>query len=549
MPAKSSTASTSSQTETSSTKTSNGSENIQQDAGPSTSPTPVPIPKAKLFALSRFKSTMSSNFRSRSSDKTSFPRSSWDLANFKAPDAGSGASEWSHDVEEYKRELEKWKKDMKAPVSTAEVQTELAGSASASTSAVDGQGSSSTIAKGKRKASTSGDDNAGEALADDAPEPQTLAMKIKSLIDEKFLFGPSTPTRRSSQSQSAPPSPNPSSSAPSNGSVFSDIDGKLAQYLSSDAIMNGAVGKGIERGRESVWAMLDKMGYGGKNKGKATDQEAEPEEGGIMICTPLQPEGNMDLPEIAESDIVSEYRSTSSRSRKVVSSVSTQTDEQATTSSSTSTSTPVESAQTPTSPPKGTRVFYPSATKISIEVTWWGYRLYLPPPVMAQLSNAHVAAAKRGAMLTAALKWVLDQVPMMMVPPQFQAGMLMLRRVSPFLGYVGAFIVWSWDKVQTTDTGNGVVLTATWLLPIAILPAAWDFEVHGAPKEVGSGEEEVRADELSASTVKVDMAVQTESPPPVKREGSKLGSLFPSKTKRSKSSQSGSKLKQVHPRG
>jgi hypothetical protein len=239
----------------------------------------------------------------------------------------------------------------------------------------------------------------------------------------------------------------------------------------------------------------------------------------------------------------SSYYSPPTRSRKMTTSVSTQTDEQATSSAS----APVPASEPE---PKVTRVFYPSATKISIQVTWWGYRLYLPPPIMAQLSGAHIAAARRGAMLTAALKWVLDQVPMMMVPPQFQAGMMMLRRVSPFLGYVGAFIAWSWERVQTNDSGNGVVLTATWLLPIAILPAAWDFEVHGRPKEPGSIEEQIRADEmnLGVSTVKVDTAVQTDSPPPVKRESSKLGSLFPSKTRRSKSSGGGSKSKRV-PRG
>jgi hypothetical protein len=295
---KASTASSSSQTETSPFIPVNGSDTVQRNAGSSKPPV---IPRAKLFALSRFKSTMGSNFRSSSSDKASFPPSSWDLSNFNAPNAGSGASEWSNDVEKYKKELERWKRDMKAPVSTAEVQKESA--------AIGGQGSTSALAKGKMKDSASSVDDVGEEGSPNepsVPEPQTLAMKIKSLIDEKFSFGATTPTRRSSQS--APTTPNPDSSAPSS-SVFSEIDGKLAQYLSSDAIMNGAVGKGFERGRESIWTMLDKLGYGGKDKGKgkAPEQVPEPEEEGIMICTPLQPEGNLDL-EIAESDIVSEYR-------------------------------------------------------------------------------------------------------------------------------------------------------------------------------------------------------------------------------------------------
>jgi hypothetical protein len=28
-----------------------------------------------------------------------------------------------------------------------------------------------------------------------------------------------------------------------------------------------------------------------------------------------------------------------------------------------------------------------------------------------------------------------------------------------------------------------VVLTATWLVPVALVPSAWDFEQHGRPRE------------------------------------------------------------------
>ena len=36
----------------------------------------------------------------------------------------------------------------------------------------------------------------------------------------------------------------------------------------------------------------------------------------------------------------------------------------------------------------------------------------------------------------------------------------------------------------TVTAGKGVVLTATWLLPIALIPATWDYELHGYPKEL-----------------------------------------------------------------
>lgn len=61
---------------------------------------------------------------------------------------------------------------------------------------------------------------------------------------------------------------------------------------------------------------------------------------------------------------------------------------------------------------------------------------------------------------------------------------MMLKRMTPFLGYIGAFVAWSWGRVQAKDQGQGVVLTATWLLPIAILPATWDYQVHGRPRDI-----------------------------------------------------------------
>ncbi|KAE9409265.1 hypothetical protein BT96DRAFT_801544, partial [Gymnopus androsaceus JB14] len=285
-----------------------------------------------------------------------------------------------------------------------------------------------------------------------------------------------TPTGTRSTNPSAPGTPHAGST--SSSSIFGGLDATLARLLSSEAIMNGEVGKGLEKGRESVWTMLDKLGAMAgasgngvtvdKGKGKATDQNQTDEhpgheEEGIMMYTPLQPTKDLE-PEIADSEL--EYADDD----EPVAAPSTETPQ-----SKPVESTPVaEKKPAPKSAPKPKRVFYPSSTQLSLEVTWWGYRLFLPPPVIAQLSSTHIAAAKRGAMITAALKWLVDQVPIMVVPPQLRPGLMMLKRMTPFLGYIGAFVAWSWGRVQAKDQGQGVVLTATWLLPIAILPATWD---------------------------------------------------------------------------
>ncbi|KAJ3830263.1 hypothetical protein EV361DRAFT_786788 [Lentinula raphanica] len=324
----------------------------------------------------------------------------------------------------------------------------------------------------------------GPVADQDSPDTRTLAMKIKALIDEKFTFAgkksqsaPATPgPATTTPAESSPPTPVQSCNAhpsvpatppagetsnPISSSVFGGLDATLAKFLSSEAIMNGEVGKGFDKGRESVWAMLDKLGAMAdvQPPGDTSTSEVQGiEEDGIMMCTPLQP--TQELPEIAESEL--EYPNSNSPP------------------------TPVTSKSEPLRPAtrsKTKRTFYPSPTKLSLQVTWWGYRLFLPPPIIAQLSSAHIAAAKRGAMITAALTWLIDQIPLMVIPPQMRASVMMLKRISPYLGYVGAFVAWSWGRVQAKDQGNGVVLTATWLLPIAILPAAWDFEVHGRPRE------------------------------------------------------------------
>lgn len=63
------------------------------------------------------------------------------------------------------------------------------------------------------------------------------------------------------------------------------------------------------------------------------------------------------------------------------------------------------------------------------------------------------------------------------------------------MGYVGGFIAWSWNTIQGFDKGTlyltasspwhglrfpllkgqGVTLSATWLLPIALIPGTWSY--------------------------------------------------------------------------
>jgi len=79
---------------------------------------------------------------------------------------------------------------------------------------------------------------------------------------------------------------------------------------------------------------------------------------------------------------------------------------------------------------------------------------YLPPPVLDALNNKQLEAAKRAAMITAALKWLLDHLPITLMPPQLRPAMTVLRRLVPYLGYIGGFIAWSWSAVKVFDKGT-----------------------------------------------------------------------------------------------
>ncbi|KAI0347665.1 hypothetical protein BDW22DRAFT_1423948 [Trametopsis cervina] len=123
---------------------------------------------------------------------------------------------------------------------------------------------------------------------------------------------------------------------------------------------------------------------------------------------------------------------------------------------------------------KQRRVWVPSPDKISVQVMWWGYRIYLPPPVLEALDSSQLETAKRAALLTTALKYALDRVPLAIVPPPAQPAMRLCKAFTPYVGYVGSFVAWSWAAVKGFDKGHGVTLSATWLLSIAVVPGTWE---------------------------------------------------------------------------
>lgn len=140
------------------------------------------------------------------------------------------------------------------------------------------------------------------------------------------------------------------------------------------------------------------------------------------------------------------------------------------------TSTPANSdASTPTMPADGgaKRVWVPSSTKVSLHASWWGYNLYLPQPVLDSLDGDVDEAEKIANLINKCLNYILNNVPAGL-PASFAAVVTILKAIAPTTGYISTFIGWSWDTIKGFNKGQGVVLSATWILPVALIPRAWD---------------------------------------------------------------------------
>jgi len=285
-----------------------------------------------------------------------------------------------------------------------------------------------------------------EPPAVEQPEPFSFANKLRALIEALPLPGAST-IGSSFSAQFNPKSDTDHVQDPSTSPVPPGMDPGLLRMLSSEDVMNGdqgtSSGKHIKE-NPSVWSILAGLKLSGGKEGASpsTPSIVEEEENGLMMYAPLEPKSDSQL-QLASSETMLEY-----------------VDDSGNTVPQTGTAQPSKNAPVPS--PEGTHivekhVWVPSTTDLSLLTTWWGYRLYLPPPVMTKLNSSSLKATARAAMITAALKWLLDKVPILLVPPQLRPAMKMLKTLTPLASYVGVFIAWSWDRVRTLDKGISIL--------------------------------------------------------------------------------------------
>ena len=95
---------------------------------------------------------------------------------------------------------------------------------------------------------------------------------------------------------------------------------------------------------------------------------------------------------------------------------------------------------------------------------------------MASLDNKEIEVGKISSVLATALNWLVGHIPDSTVPPALAPAFRLVKSLVPYVGYIGGFVAWSWGELKSFDVGYGVTLTATWLLPIALIPGTWEKE-------------------------------------------------------------------------
>jgi hypothetical protein len=286
-----------------------------------------------------------------------------------------------------------------------------------------------------------------------SPEPSelpkepsiTFARRLGALIDSL----PTLPSAVTTSSSSAPPIQDEGKQG---SPVPPEMDKDLIRMLGSEEIMNGQStndkksnqkGKDAPQQTRNIWNILASLKSNTVSE-TPSPSAVEEEDGGVMMYAPLEPTSDSKL-ELAESETLLEYVDDPLTSA----STSTPESNKGIDGSKDSTTLP-----TPARNSREKHKWVPSTTQISILATWWGYRLYLPPPIMEKLNGMSLKASARAALITTALKWVLDKIPLTLIPLQFRPAVKMLKTLSPIVSYVGVFIAWSWDRVKSLDDGE-----------------------------------------------------------------------------------------------
>ncbi|GAA5897268.1 hypothetical protein JCM5296_000986 [Sporobolomyces johnsonii] len=114
---------------------------------------------------------------------------------------------------------------------------------------------------------------------------------------------------------------------------------------------------------------------------------------------------------------------------------------------------------------------------VGVFLYWWGYELSLPPPALKTLASVQ---SVQQTFFT------------------FLQGCAGAPELVPFVRYVSSYIDMEMSAIRSQNKGYGVVLAATWLLPVALVPRPWDFPLPS--RSLSTGGRAPRAGDSTSSS-------------------------------------------------
>lgn len=233
--------------------------------------------------------------------------------------------------------------------------------------------------------------------SDPTPESDTLLERNQAMLS-------STPPLLRTVPDVAQPTPS---------AVPPLADSKLPGYISSPEVVNGAQAapSSTEKQTKSVWEVLVQLVPYKlpvvPAPGSKTDGEEDPEEEASETSwIPLIPDPNSKV-ELAKSIVQCFISNVMAKGGLRLSGKAGLHDHGEKQEPSDDPTPP------PTKPAKEVKASIPSKMAISFQATWWGYRLWLPPPVMDVLS-------KQAPTIAGAFGWLTEKMATANLPPPLE---------------------------------------------------------------------------------------------------------------------------------
>ncbi|KAF9924309.1 hypothetical protein FBU30_005675 [Linnemannia zychae] len=100
----------------------------------------------------------------------------------------------------------------------------------------------------------------------------------------------------------------------------------------------------------------------------------------------------------------------------------------------------------------------PSKHSMSAYTYWWGFEIYVPHTCMEQIERV----SNTSLVFFGFLMGVVSTIPA-------------LASLVPIAKIIATWVGYQWAVIKSHDIGKGIVISATWVLPVALASRPWDY--------------------------------------------------------------------------